>query len=372
MGLRQIEERGVKVYAERQEEVDSEMEVFYNPEMLENRDLSEAAFRTAVQLQEIEEVHTIDATAASGIRGLRYAGFSDHLVLNDWKTAEKIKKSVEANEPDSKVEVTARNANEILSVDSGRYHLIDVDPYGPFTPFLDSAARAANHNSFVGFTATDVAVPAGSYPKTCLRRYGSRPLKNSFMHETALRIYIHEVFRNFARYDKAFEPKLCFQKRHYCRVMGRVTESKSRCNANLENTGFLSFCGECRWRRLERAQKCGNCGNAELKLSGPLWTGKISDSRFTEKCLEKVPRDWESSRELVELIDSEAELITPFYDLHEISSSLGISSPPREPVLERIDSLGYPVARTHLSPTGFRTDMPIDQLRELVGKASEN
>jgi tRNA (guanine26-N2/guanine27-N2)-dimethyltransferase len=372
-----FEERGVRVFAETREEPDSSMEVFFNYEMLENRDLSEAAFRTFAEEIAEGEIHTLDATAASGIRGLRYADFSDHLSFCDPSpsAAEAVERGIEANSVRERVEqvsVEQMDANLVMSENRGRFHLIDVDPYGPFSGFLDSAARAASHSSFVGFTATDVAAPAGSYPTVCERRYGSKPLKNSFMHETALRIYIHEVFKNFARYDKAFDPKLCFQHRHYCRVMGRVTESKSRCNRSLDEKGYLSFCPDCRWRRLERAASCGNCGCDRLKVAGPLWTGKIADSRFTEKVLGNVPESWESSRTLLERIHGESEIKRPFYSVHEMASLAGTSSPKRNELLERIEEIGYPVARSHFDPQAFKTTMPVDQLTELVGKLARS
>jgi len=223
----------------------------------------------------------------------------------------------------------------------------------------------------VGLTATDNAVPAGSYKKTCMRRYGSKPLKNSFMHETGLRIYLKEAFENFARYDKEFDPKLCFHKRHYTRLMGRVTESKSRCNGSLEDIGYLSFCEKCRWRRLERSQRCENCGNENLRIAGPLWTGKFVDRRFTNEMIEEMPEEWESSEDLLKKAHGEAEIMTPFYDLHELSSNMGISSPKRDPVIEKVHEVGYPVARTHFSPTGFRTDAPINQIKEIVREISQ-
>lgn len=362
-----MEERGWKVFAPEEEEPDKQSDVFFNDKMIENRDISEAAFKAASEIIGSDEIHTCDALAASGIRGFRFSQFSDYLVLNDVNpnAVESIEKGL--NENGIEAEVTNKDANVVLTENRNRFHLIDVDPFGPFTTFLDSTARAANHDSFVGLTATDNAVPAGSYKKTCMRRYGVTPLKNSFMHETALRIYIHEAFRNFARYDKCFEPKLAFQHRHYCRVIGRVTESKSRTNKNLENTGFLSFCPECRWRVLEKEKRdeCELCGHG-VANAGPLWIGKFSDQRFTEKVLEEMPEEWESGREIVEYVDSEAEIITPFYDLHELCSSMGISSPKRDPVIENIHNRGYPISRTHFSPTGFRTDAPLEDIKDAI------
>lgn len=361
-----MEERGWKLVAPEEEEPDRDSEVFYNSEMIENRDLSAVAGKLFARKTEKDEFRTCDAMAASGVRGFRYSEFSDQLVLNDVNPSarENIREGLEANSIEA--EVTGKDANVLLSENRNRFHFIDVDPFGPFTTFLDSTARAANHSSFVGLTATDNAAPAGSYSKVCQRRYGSKPLKNSFKHETGLRIYIKEVFENFARFDKAFDPKVCFHKRHYSRVMGRVTESKSRCNRSLENIGYLSFCEECLWRKLERRQECENCGNENLRIAGPLWTGKFVDRRFTEEMLDEMPEEWESSYELLEKLDSGAEIVTPYYDLHAVCSNMGISSPKRDRVIEKIHDIGYPVSRTHFSPTGLRTDMPIDQIKDVI------
>lgn len=361
-----MEERGWKLFATEDEEPDKDSEVFYNDKMLENRDLSAIACKVYAKNAEKKEFHTCDALAGSGIRGFRYSSFSDQLVLNDVNPSaqENIRKGLEENGIEA--EVTGKDANILLSENRNRFHLIDVDPFGPFTNFLDSTARAANHSSFIGLTATDNAVPAGSYKKTCMRRYGSKPLKNSFMHETALRIYIKEVFENFARFDKEFDPKICYHKRHYTRLMGRVTESKSRCNRSLNNIGYLSFCPECRWREFERKGSCEICGNENISVAGPLWIGKFVDRRFTKEMLDEIPDNWKSSVDLLRIINGEAEIITPYYDLHELSSHLGISSPKRDPVIEELYDTGYPVARTHFSPTGFRTDAPIDHIKEII------
>lgn len=364
-----MEERGFKIFAPEEEEPGKDSDVFFNTEMVHNRDISEIAAHTFSERIEKDSLRVCDPLAASGIRGFRYASIAEELHLNDINpgAVESIQKGLETN--NLKGEVTNKDANVLLTEKRNYFHLIDIDPFGSFTEFLDSTARAANHQSFVGLTATDNAVPAGSYATTCRRRYGSEPMKNSFMHETGLRIYIKEVFQNFARYDKAFEPRVCFHKRHYSRVMGRVTESKKRANRNLDNIGFLSFCPECRWRKLERHKKCNECGS-NTRIAGPLWTGKLTDRRFTVDMLEKMPEDWEESRELLQKIHNEAEIITPFYDIHEMASNMKLSVPRRENVIESLDQKGYPVSRTHFTPTGLRTDAPISDVRDAMRKES--
>lgn len=359
-----MEERGYKIFVPEEEEPDKTSEVFYNKDMKTNRDLSVVAAEIFLEDSEIDEPRICDALSASGIRGFRYSDLGEVFLNDSNPTAvESIEEGLETN--GISAEIFNEDANVFLSERRNFFHIIDVDPFGSFTPFLDSTARASSHSSLVGLTATDNAAPAGSYPKVCGRRYGSKPLKNSFMHETALRIYIKSVFENFARYDKSFDPKVCWHEQHYSRIIGRVTESKQRTNRDLENIGYLSFCPNCRWRELERIESCPEC-EEETNIAGPLWTGKFVDQRFTEEMLEKMPESRESSRKLLERLHKEAEILTPFYDLHELASVMDIAVPKRDQVIETIREKGYPVSRTHFSPTGFKTDALIEDVKEII------
>ncbi|QGA80722.1 tRNA (guanine(10)-N(2))-dimethyltransferase [Candidatus Nanohalobium constans] len=360
------EERGVKFYSSKEAEMDTE--VFFNKEMRTNRDLS--AIAAKVYSRKIdEEMRICDALAASGIRGMRYTD-SGKVWMNDANPSaiEAMKKGLEENDLDA--EVSEQDTNVFLSQSKNFYHFVDIDPYGSFVNFLDSAARATHHNGFAGFSATDNAAPAGSYPTVCQRRYGSKPLKNSFMHETGLRIYLKEVFENYARYDKAFDPKICWHERHYTRIMGRVTESKQRCNNSLENIGYISHCSNCGWRKLERIDECPRC-ETETQKAGPLWIGKIADRRFTQEMLKEIPEEWEDSVELLEKVHGEAEIVTPYYDIHELCSKHKLQVPKLEEVIESLEQTGYPVSPTHFCPTGIRTDAPLDDVLDIIKIQSE-
>ena len=57
----------------------------------------------------------------------------------------------------------------------------------------------------------------------------------------------------------------------------------------------------------------------------------------------------------------------PFYhDLPYLSSRLGLSTPPIDDVMERIREIGYSVSRTHFSPTGIKTDAPIEDVYRIL------
>jgi tRNA (guanine26-N2/guanine27-N2)-dimethyltransferase len=189
-------------------------------------------------------------------------------------------------------------------------------------------------------------------------------LKNEFMHETGLRIYIKEVYRAFARHNRSFKPVLCFHQGHYSRVIGSVRDSKQGANRNLDNIGYVSFCPKCRWRALERTEECRNCGS-NVRNAGPLWTGRMSDARFASSTAERVPESWTESKELAARLEAEADIPTPFYDLHELASAAETQCPPIEEFVDDLRGTGYPTTRSHFSHTGVRTTAPIDQLHDL-------
>jgi len=140
-----MEERVWKIFAPEEDEPGKDSDVFFNTEMCHNRDLSEIAGKVFRQKIDPERFTVCDPMAASGIRGFRYSEIADELFINDTNplAIESIeKKGVEANNIEARV--SNKNANILLSENRNRFHLIDIDPFGPFTTFLDSTARAAN------------------------------------------------------------------------------------------------------------------------------------------------------------------------------------------------------------------------------------
>ncbi|MDY6774274.1 MAG: tRNA (guanine(10)-N(2))-dimethyltransferase, partial [Candidatus Nanohaloarchaea archaeon] len=247
-----MEERGVELDLEPEEEPTTDSEVFYNSDMVTNRDISVASL-AEFQARNGRELRICDALAGSGVRGLRYLVGVDgieEVLVNDIKpeAVENIRRNLELNGVErEKVEVSRKDANLLLTEKFRSLDYVDIDPFGSPVPYLDSTARSLEHESAAGFTATDLGPLYGSYPKVCERRYGSKPIKTEFGHEIGLRILIKEVFRAFSRYDLAFQPLLSWHEQHYSRVFGTVEESKKQANRLLDNIGFLRFCRECRW-----------------------------------------------------------------------------------------------------------------------------
>lgn len=68
-----------------------------------------------------------------------------------------------------------------------RFDIIDLDPYGCPSIFLDSAVQAIEDGGLLLVTATDMAVLAGNSPETCYSKYGSISLKIKCCHEMVSR-----------------------------------------------------------------------------------------------------------------------------------------------------------------------------------------
>lgn len=370
-----MEERGIQLELEPEDEPTTESDIFYNTEMVVNRDIS-AACLAVMQDEFGKELTICDALSASGIRGLRYLSEVDGIqkaILNDMNptAVENIRRNVELNEADeSKIEVTNHDANRVLTDNYRQLDFVDLDPFGSPAPYLDSAARSLFHESCLGVTATDLAPLFGSYRKVCERRYASKPLKTKFSHEIGLRILLYNVFTTLTRYDFAFEPLLCHYERHYYRIFGKVRESKKTCNRRLKDTGYLHFCRDCGWRGFERIDHiktaCPNC-DSEVEHSGPMWTGQFSDEKFTARVqtwLEE--QDYTEAAELVQVVENECGIVTPYYDTHALGSRMDAEAPRKDELLQALQKKGFNATETHFSPRGIRTNAPIDTIRELV------
>jgi tRNA (guanine26-N2/guanine27-N2)-dimethyltransferase len=82
--------------------------------------------------------------------------------------------------------------------------------------------------------------------------------------------------------------------------------------------------------------------------------------------LDNIPDEWEASKDILEKVHAEAEIVTPFYDLHELASRHDVSVPKRDKVIEALREKGYPVSRTHFRPTGIRTDAPLKDILDIL------
>jgi tRNA (guanine26-N2/guanine27-N2)-dimethyltransferase len=102
---------------------------------------------------------------------------------------------------------------------------------------------------------------------------------------------------------------------------------------------------------------------------GPLWCGKLEKKPVVQelrtllftKELHTKNQLWR----LLDLLEEEADAPPFFYTTNDLSSLFKQSAPPMEHLFERLHNQGFMVARTHCCPTGFKTNAPLDVIKEV-------
>lgn len=361
MKLQKIQEGKVSVFAPEGRIYDAS--VFYNPEGELNRDLSVSAVQV-FQREFKGKITVCDALAATGVRGLRYAkevSGIKNVVLNDKNplAVKLIKKNIKENKLGKKCLASWEDA--CLLMRKKVFNVIDLDPFGSPSVYMDSAARSIYHKGFLAVTSTDQAALTGTYPEAGLRKYGIKPVKTEFYNELGLRILISFSILTLARYDRAFIPVLSFSDKHYYRVFGRI-EHAGKISELLKDFKYVCYCSN-------GERKIGVC-DKDCKTFGPIYVGKILDKEFCENVLEDVrKRKFKFQKEeekLLKLLIGEAEMPAFYYDLHHLAKVLKIEPPRFEDLIEKLKSKGFKTSRTHFCLTAIKTDADYDKLLDVL------
>ena len=209
--LKTIEEGLTKIEFPEYEKVSSDAPVFYNPHMELNRDISILALQTYQKEQE-REINICDLFGGSGIRGVRYKNEIDgvgHVSINDISELanEFERHNVELNGLED-ISIHNHDASIFLRQNRGEFDVIDIDPFGTPSPFLDSAGYCARRESLLCVTATDTSALCGTYKEPCIRKYNAKPYKSEYCHETGIRILAGFCALTLSKYDSRSTPLL--------------------------------------------------------------------------------------------------------------------------------------------------------------------
>lgn len=353
--------------------------VFYNPEMELNRDISVAviaAYSEQIASHKqlgLSDITYIDALAASGIRGLRIAKeVGINVTLNDWNqdAYDLIKQNTDLNKFIEKVKVSLGNANVLLHKE--RYNIVDIDPFGSPTTYLDAACNSAIN--MLAVTATDTAPLCGAHLNSGIRKYGAVPLNIEYHSEMGIRILLGRIALDLARHEKAMYPLFSHATRHYVRAYLEIKKSAKGTDKCLKNMGFIAHCTKCSCRSFHYglavsiSEKCGVCGH-QTSIAGPLWLGPLHNKDFCNCILEQLNKRELGKKEhaikLIELCKNELDVPT-FYDQHLLSKKLGISAMPMEELLKELAESGFEASRTHFSGTSFKTNAGLEEILETL------
>lgn len=378
--IKRVEEGLTKIEFPEFEKVSSQAPVFYNPHMEMNRDLSILAIQV-FQKQENREINICDLFGGSGIRGVRYKNEIDgvgEVSINDIsETANHYERhNIELNSL-SDVEVYQHDASMFLRMKRGEFDVIDIDPFGTPSPFLDSAGYCARRNSLLCVTATDTSALCGTYEEPCIRKYNSKPYKSEYCHENGIRILAGFVALTLSKYAKYIEVKMSHSTEHYMRLYLEVKKGSKKTDASLKNIGYISHCKSCLYRQTSSGlaspidEICPICGE-KLVHAGPLWLGPIQDGDFIQRMIDEADnKKINSEKEALKLLNkclAESDAPATFYDVHSICKSLKISAPKFDLILSELEHAGFEAIKTHYNPIGIKTDAGIEEIKVILIK----
>jgi tRNA (guanine26-N2/guanine27-N2)-dimethyltransferase len=343
-------------------------DVFFNPVQELNRDVTVAVLRAYSEREPRAETY-LDATAASGIRGVRAAaeGWDVTCADIDEDAVALCRQNLARNDLDG--DVVHRDANPLLHEDY--FDVVDIDPFGTPIPFVDAACQGTRNLLCV--TATDTAPLCGAHFDSGVRSYSAVPRNTEYHAEMGVRILLSALARTAARYDVAATPILTHATKHYVRTYLELDRGATVANEAIDQLGYIHHCEHCLRRETEFGlianppERCPDCEHG-IQTAGPVWLGETCDDAFVERVREAVSSEMGTAETAVGLLDTlGAELAEPtHYDQHRLCKRWGIGAPAMDDFLDALRAAGYEASRTHYGGTTLKTTASVTDMRATI------
>lgn len=123
--------------------------------------------------------------------------------------------------------------------------VVDLDPYGSASPFLEGAFRCIKEGGLMLVTSTDSAVLCGNYIDTCHAKYNSLPYKGSHCHEMAVRLLLACAERVANKHKKYIVPLVSLHIDFYIRCFFRVYTQPAETKLSACKLGYQMQCANC-------------------------------------------------------------------------------------------------------------------------------
>ncbi|XP_059670475.1 tRNA (guanine(26)-N(2))-dimethyltransferase 1-like [Cornus florida] len=348
---------------------------------------------------ELKPPRVLEALSASGLRALRYAreveGIGQVVALdNDKVSVEACRRNIKFNGSVacSKVESHLADARVYMLTHPKEFDVVDLDPYGSPSVFLDSAVQSVVDGGMLMCTATDMAVLCGGNGEVCYSKYGSYPLRGKYCHEMALRILLACIESHANRYKRYIVPVLSVQMDFYVRVFVRIYTSASAMKNTPLKLSYLYQCTGCDSFHLQSIgrtvskynsvrnlpgfgpvvpQECTDCGK-KYNMGGPLWSAPIHDQEWVTSILAdvKLVRDsypaYDRISAILTTISEELPDVPLFLSLHNLCGTLKCTSPSAVIFRSAVINAGYRISGTHVNPLGLKSDAPMDVIWDIM------
>ncbi|XP_030638692.1 tRNA (guanine(26)-N(2))-dimethyltransferase [Chanos chanos] len=345
-------------------------------------------------------LRVLEGLAASGLRSVRFAlevpGLKS-ITANDCSAhaAALIARNAQYNKVSHLLQASQRDASMLMYEARGkkeRYDVIDLDPYGSPSPFLDAAVQAVSEGGLLCITCTDMAVMAGNSAETCYSKYGSVSIKAKYCHEMALRIILHSLDQRAAAYQRYIEPLLSVSVDFYIRVFVRVRTGQAVVKNSASKQALVYNCVGCGAFHLQRMGKrmsqgkhmkyspaigppvgpnCEHCGQRH-QLGGPIWAEPLHDVAFVQKVLAAVtgnPSRFATSKRIegmLSMVTEELQDIPLYYVIDQMSSIVHCNTPSMLQFRSALLHAGYQVSLSHACKKAVKTDAPAGVLWDIM------
>ncbi|XP_010694111.2 tRNA (guanine(26)-N(2))-dimethyltransferase 2 isoform X2 [Beta vulgaris subsp. vulgaris] len=350
--------------------------------------------------RELKPPTVLEALSASGLRALRYAREVEEIAKvvaldNDKASVEACRRNIKLNGSVacSKVESHLADARVYMLTHPKEFEVVDLDPYGSPSVFLDSAVQSVADGGMLMCTATDMAVLCGGHAEVCYSKYGAIPLKAKYCHEMALRILLASIESHANRYKRHIVPVLSIQMDFYIRVFVRIYSSASAIKETPIKLSYVYQCVGCdsfHLQPLGRAvsknsnskkyypgsgpvvpQECTHC-NKRYNMGGPIWSAPIHDQEWVTSILSDVKAmedRYPAYNRIVAVLTTVSEELPDvplFLCLHNLCGTLKCTSPSAVILRSAVLNAGYRISGTHASPLGLKTDAPMSVIWDIM------
>jgi len=269
------------------------------------------------------------------------------------------------------------------------YDVIDLDPYGSCSPFLDAAVQCVNDGGLLCITSTDMPILGGNNAETSFSRYGGCAMKAGFLHEMALRLVLHAVTTSAAKYGREVQPLVSCSIDFYVRVFVRIHDAPVRVKQLCTKTAVVHQCVSCESfavqpmadgeeckggvtkfkpaRVVAFGSQCPECGG-RVKLGGPFYSGRLHDPDFVQRCVAACDEDarsdlpgvtsWRKIEGLLTAISEEDPDAVLFYRLPQLCKGLKLPPMPLKQFRGTLTAQGFKVSHFHRDPEALKTNAP--------------
>lgn len=347
-------------------------------------------------------IEIIEALSASGLRAIRYGKEIPRIktvIANDFSRSavESIKQNAQFSGAGKTVKPNEGDASMLMyQHKQSPVHVVDLDPYGSATPFMDAAVQSVRDGGLLLVTCTDLGVLAGnSYPEKCFSQYGGTTLYSDACHESGLRLVLNMVASTAAKYGRAIEPLLSLSIDFYVRLFIRVRTSPLAVKQNAANTMVVYHCNGCgtsTTQRLGKVTERANGGNPKFgyakgpsvsescqfcgthnHIAGPMWAGPIHSDAFIDRMLgihatldpavyKTIPR----MLGMLTLARGELKDVPFYFNPQNLASVVRASCPPHRKTISALCNAGYRVSFTHALAGGLKTDAPYSVVWDIL------